>query len=136
MRHRTLPALLSLALTTVFLTAASAQPVKHYQPVATPIVVNGEVVDSWCYASKTVGDGRGAEHGNCARACAHGGVTLAIVDDQGTMYIAAKHKAYSGCQALLEPYVAKRVQIKGYLAKTGGCNVLKIMTVTELGPGD
>jgi hypothetical protein len=88
--------------------------------------VTGEVVDTWCFASKAVLDGRGPEHYKCADACAHGGVTLGIVDDTGTLYIAAKTKAYQGCQRLLEPFVARRVKVSGWLSQAGGCNIMKI----------
>ena len=111
----------------------AAKDWRAVKPVYNKFECTGEVVDSWCYASKSVGEGRGPEHARCANACAHGGVTLGIVDDQGKLYIAAKYKAYSGCQQLLEPYVAKRVHITGFLATTGGCNILKINTVEEVG---
>lgn len=88
--------------------------------------VTGEVVDTWCFASKAVLNGRGPEHYKCADACAHGGVTLGVVDDQGTLYIAAKTKAYQGCQYLLEPFVARRVVATGWLSQAGGCNIMKI----------
>jgi hypothetical protein len=106
-----------------------------YRPQWSPVEVTGEVVDSWCYASKSVGDGRGPDHVACAKACVHGGVTIGIVDDTGKMYIASKTKAYSGCQALLEPFVAKRVHIKGMLATIGGCPLLKINSVEEVKDG-
>jgi hypothetical protein len=104
------------------------------KPQAQPIQLDGEVVDSWCYASKAVGNGRGAEHAQCANACAHGGVTLGIVDDKGNLYIAAKYKAYQGCQHLLEPFVAKRVHVNGWVARLGGCQILKITDVHEIKP--
>lgn len=103
------------------------------RPTAVPFEVTGEIVDSWCYAAKNVGIGRGPEHLKCASACIHGGVAIGIVDDKGNFYICAKHKAYQGPQLLLEPYVAKRVHIKGWLAKTGGCQLLKVDEVAEVG---
>lgn len=102
------------------------------KPQAQPIQVDGEVVDAWCYASKAVGNGRGAEHAQCANACAHGGVTLGIVDEKGNLYIAAKYKAYQGCQHILEPFVAKRVHVNGWVARLGGCQLLKITDVHEI----
>jgi hypothetical protein len=131
-----LMAMLSL-LSLVTVDAASGQSkLPNLTQLWIPIELTGEVVDSWCYASRSVGDGRGPEHAQCARACAHGGVTLGILDDKGKMYIAAKYRAYSGCQLLLEPYVAKRVHVRGMLATRGGCPILKITSVQELGPGD
>jgi hypothetical protein len=99
------------------------------RPLAKPFSVTGEVVDSWCYASQVMGGGRGEAHKPCALACGHGGVTLGIVDDQGTLYVAVKSRAYNGCNQLLLPFVAKRVKATGWLATKGGSNIMKIQTV-------
>lgn len=96
---------------------------------ARPITVTGEVVDTWCYASHVMGEGRGPKHRKCALACISGGVAPGIVDDEGNLYIAAKHRGYEGCRSLLLPYVAKRVTATGWLARKGGCQVLKITSV-------
>ncbi|MBK9145406.1 MAG: hypothetical protein IPM23_23275 [Candidatus Melainabacteria bacterium] len=94
-----------------------------------PITVEGEVIDAWCYCSGVMGPGRGAEHEKCARLCVAGGVSAGILTDDGTVYIAAKHQAYKGCNGLLLPYVAKRVRATGWVAEKGGCRVLKISKV-------
>lgn len=93
------------------------------------MTLEGEVVDSWCYCSGVMGDGRGERHKKCARLCVGGGVTAGILTDDGTLYIAAKHSGYKGCAGLLLPYVAERVRVKGWLAERGGCKVLKITSV-------
>lgn len=94
--------------------------------------ITGEVVDTWCYTSHVMGPGRGPKHKACALACAHGGVTLGIVDDKDVLYIAAKHRGYTGCKELLTPFVAKRVKVICWVAKRGGCNVIKIKSVEEV----
>ena len=109
-------------------TAADNTPV--LPPLARTISVTGEVVDTWCYASQTMGEGRGKKHQSCALACAYGGVTLGILEDSsGKLYIAAKHKAYEGCQALLTPFVGKHVVVSGWLGEKGGCRILKVQKV-------
>jgi hypothetical protein len=100
-----------------------------FLPRAKEFELTGEVVDTWCFTSQTMGPGRGNRHQACGLACAAGGVTLGIVDDKGTLYIAAKHKGYQGCKELLMPFMAKRVHVVGWLAQAGGCNVLKINSV-------
>jgi hypothetical protein len=100
-----------------------------FPPRAHEFEVTGEVVDAWCFTSQTMGPGRGDRHQACGLACAAGGVTLGIVDDKGTLYIAAKHKGYKGCKELLMPFMAKRVHVVGWLAQAGGCNVMKINEV-------
>lgn len=97
-----------------------------------PVTIEGEVVDTWCYASGVMGDGRGEKHKSCARKCVSGGVTAGILTDDGTLFIAAKHQAYNGCAGLLLPYVAERVKVKGWLAEKGGCKLLKITSVERV----
>lgn len=64
-----------------------------------------------------------------------GGVSAGIVDDKGTLYVATKTRAYQGANYTLLPFVAKRVWVKGYLAKLGGNNLIKISEVKEFKPG-
>jgi hypothetical protein len=96
------------------------------------VTIEGEVVDTWCYCSQVMGQGRGEEHKKCARLCVSGGVTAGILADDGTLYIAAKHQGYKGCAGLLLPHVAERVKVKGWLAERGGCKVLKITSVERV----
>lgn len=136
MKARVLLASLAVAFaSSPFIGSVSGAPVvthpPRYAPKLKPVEITGEVVDSWCFASQVMGPGRGERHRACALACLHGGVTPGIVDDSGTLYIAAKHEAYTGCKELLLPYVAKRVKITGWLAQKGGCNVLKVKKVEE-----
>lgn len=100
-----------------------------------PIEVTGEVVDSWCFTSGVMGEGRGESHRKCGRLCVGGGVTAGILADDGTLYIAAKHQGYTGCAGLLLPYVADRVKVKGWLAERGGLKLLKINSVERVKSG-
>jgi hypothetical protein len=97
------------------------------------VVVIGEVVDAWCYASQTMGPGRGPGHRACALACAHGGVSIGILED-GTknLYVAAKYKGFQGCKDLLIPYMGEKVKATGWVGDLGGCRMLKIKTVEAL----
>jgi hypothetical protein len=97
------------------------------------VVVVGEVVDAWCYASQTMGPGRGPGHRACALACAHGGVSIGILED-GTkdLYVAAKYKGFQGCKDLLIPYMGEKVKATGWVGDLGGCRMLKIKTVEAL----
>jgi hypothetical protein len=100
-----------------------------YKPETEEIVVVGEVVDAWCYASQTMGAGHGPVHQACAVACIGGGVTPGILDDKGMLWICVKHKAFTGCKEILFPFVARRVKVTGWAAHKGGCNVLKVSKV-------
>lgn len=100
---------------------------------AVPITVTGEVVDTWCYSSHVMGEGRGPKHEKCARDCIAGGVAIGIVDDEGNLYIASKHRGYQGCLDLLIKYVAKRVTVTGWVAK-GGKNAVPVLKITSVKP--
>jgi len=112
----------------------------HFRPFpvikvdARPITIAGEVVDTWCYASQTMGIGKGPGHKPCALACAHGGVTLGILEDvTDKLYIAAKSsQPYQGCQDLLIPLIGEHVIVSGWLAERGGCRILKIKSVEKV----
>ncbi|MBA3855670.1 MAG: hypothetical protein C0507_02055 [Cyanobacteria bacterium PR.3.49] len=106
-------------------------------PATKKVEMTGEVVDAWCFASQVMGPGRGEKHKACALACIHGGVSAGILDEKtGELFIAAKHKGYTGCKDLLLPFVAKRVTVKGWIARKGGCNLIKIQEVKLAKPGE
>lgn len=114
---------------------ADADPIVQKQKVNTEKMdVVGEVVDTWCYASKSVGDGRGPEHKKCAETCILGGVSAGILDDKGNLYVAAKTKAYTGANRMLLPFVAKKVVAHGWVSRAGGTQLIKIDSVEEWKP--
>ena len=139
------PALFAFLLAALAM-ASGAEPLKPQSeipiekqrllPATKKVEMTGEVVDAWCYASQVMGPGRGAKHKACALACIHGGVSVGILDEKtGELFIAAKHKGYTGCKDLLLPFVAKRVTVKGWTARKGGCNLIKIAEVKLAKPG-
>jgi len=110
-------------------------PFRSFKVVATtkPVVITGEVVDAWCYASQTMGPGRGPGHRACALNCIHGGVSVGILEEKtNLLYIAAKYKGFKGCQELLLPYVGEKVKVSGWVGDLGGCRMLRIQTVEAL----
>jgi hypothetical protein len=108
---------------------------KVYKATTKWVKVQGEVVDAWCYASQTMGPGRGMGHLACATACVGGGVTAGILEDKTEiLYIAAKYKGYQGCRELLLPYIGKKVVVYGYVGDLGGNRLLKISSVKLVEP--
>ncbi|HEY9754104.1 MAG TPA: hypothetical protein V6C97_02960 [Oculatellaceae cyanobacterium] len=101
-----------------------------------PVTITGEVVDSWCYASQTMGPGQGLGHVACATACILGGVTPGILEDKtGEMFVAVKYTGYKGCNELLAPYIGKTVTVRGWMGYKGDTRVLKIATVELVSKG-
>jgi hypothetical protein len=109
--------------------------VQEYVPHISKVHIIGEVVDSWCYASQTMGPGQGPGHLACATACIAGGVTPGILED-GTkiLYVAAKGKGYEGSKDLLMPFIGKKVLVDGWVGDLGGSRILKIGKVAAFDP--
>ncbi len=106
------------------------RPIPDYKSPTRRVDITGEVVDAWCFASQTMGPGRGPGHKACALACAYGGVSIGIVEDgTGDLYVAAKYKGFKGCKELLIPYMGERVHVTGTVGELGGCRMLRIQTV-------
>lgn len=104
--------------------------IKVYTPTIKEVHITGEVVDAWCYASQTMGPGRGIGHLTCATACIGGGVTPGILEDKTEiLYVAAKYKGYLGCRELLFPFIGKKVVVDGWVGDMGGNRMLRINSV-------
>jgi len=111
------------------------RPIVKTQPTIKPITIRGEVVDAWCYASQTMGSGKGLGHKACALNCINGGVSAGILED-GTdqLYVAAKYKGFSGCKDVLLPYIGEHVLVTGWVGDKGGCRMLRIDTIKPADP--
>ena len=89
--------------------------------------VTGEVVDLACFLKNGAkGDG----HKACAEACATAGGSLAILTDDGKLYVSIlpdDHK--SGPNAILVDHVAHKVKATGVVRKHGGVQGIMITKV-------
>jgi len=60
---------------------------------AKPIEIKGEVIDTWCYLSGVMGGQDavvGTAHHTCALWCAAGGIPVAVLDEEGQIYMVLK----------------------------------------------
>lgn len=102
-------------------------------PYLKTVTLQGEVVDSWCYASQTMGPGQGKSHKACALKCIGGGITPGILEDNtGLLYLAVKYRGFQGCNELLLPYVGEKVKVMGWVGTRGGQRVLRIHKIELL----
>lgn len=91
--------------------------------------VTGEVIGSRCYlehGSAATGPG----HKACAEKCAKAGIPLAILQE-GThrvIWVESSQPGHSA-NAMLMPYVAKKVTVMGHWVKRGGTEALFINSV-------
>ncbi len=97
------------------------------------VVVRGEVIDTKCYMSGSMGDGRGEQHKECALKCAKAGVPLAILEEKtNAVYFTGRLKGMGSANELLIPFVGEIVSVKGKLAERGGAKMLLIDTVERV----
>ena len=84
------------------------------------------MVDTGCYMAH---DSEGAEHASCALECARKSVPLALADEAGNLYfvVAADHKDPN---ALLIPFIEKKVFVTGTLFEKGGAVGISVRTVS------
>lgn len=90
-----------------------------------PITVIGTVVDTGCYL---VHDGTGADHEECARECARKGIPLAILDDEGKVYLPLGVD-HANPNTQLMAFIEKKVKVTGTLVERGGLSGISIKTV-------
>jgi len=118
---RVLSVLFSIVLAGIFSTA-----VPMAQPKGERVTVTGEVVEMWCYLE--AGD-RGAAKKACATACAKAGNPIALVDDQGQLFVLAGLKSHQPAQELLLGKMSERVTITGTLVKNPNAQMIYIDAV-------
>jgi hypothetical protein len=96
------------------------------QPKGTQMTIKGEVVDMWCYLE---GGDRGAAKKDCATACAKAGNPIAVLDDQGTLHVAAGLMDHQPAQALLASRMSEVVTVTGTVVTKGGVQMVYIQSV-------
>ena len=118
---RVLSVAISTALVLIFSTVAPMA-----QPKGERGAVTGEVVEMWCYLE--AGD-RGAAKKACATACAKAGNPVALVDDNGELYLLAGLKSHQPAQELLIDQMSERVTVSGTLVKNPTAQMIYVELV-------
>lgn len=89
------------------------------------MAVTGEVIDSWCYLTEIMYP-LGTAHHQCAVWCAAGGIPVAILDDNGRVYILLSFDGSGGSVA--DPAVmalqTHRVTVEGKVFERDGMTYL------------
>ena len=89
--------------------------------------ITGEVVDSSCYIKMGA---KGADHAKCAADCGKAGVPLALLTDDGTLVWVASTKDMESANAMLQPYVAKKVTLEGQWFERSGTKLFAVSKIT------
>jgi hypothetical protein len=93
--------------------------------------ITGWVLDSACAITKGLKKPISSE---CAVACAKKGSPLAILIDNGTLYLPiADTMPADGQNERLLPFAGKRVTVTGKIYKQGGSNAIVIEKIAEAG---
>ena len=98
-------------------------------PEGKDVTVTGVVVDVSCkFGQGLTGD----EHRMCAQVCADRGIPLAILADDGTLYIpTTAAMPGDGQNARLKEFAEQKVTVKGKAFSAGGARALQIETITK-----
>jgi hypothetical protein len=96
-------------------------------PQSKEVTVSGVVVDVSCkFGQGLTGD----QHRMCAQVCGDRGIPLAILTDDGTLYIPTSGAMPGdGQNARLKDFAEQRVTVKGKAFSAGGARALQIATI-------
>ena len=90
------------------------------------VSLTGTVIDVNCYSTHQL---TGAQHKNCATACANKGVALAILTSDGTIYMPVSSKPADPQNSRLMSFVEGKVKVTGTHRMANGLHTIEIATV-------
>ncbi|HUL48419.1 MAG TPA: hypothetical protein VLT79_00240 [Gemmatimonadales bacterium] len=88
--------------------------------------ITGWVIDLNCQAAAGLS---GPAHKRCAQACAKAGVPLAILGDDGTIYLPVSSKPGDPQNSRLSQFAEARVTVKGIHRYANGLHTIEITSV-------
>ncbi len=91
------------------------------------VSMTGQVVDLSCFTTAGLS---GPTHKTCATACAQSGMPLAILGDDGKIYLLASPRPADPQNARLLPFVEQKVKVAGSVVESHGVNVITLKTIT------
>lgn len=101
--------------------------IKMEPPKSTHKTITGTVVDVSCKFGQGLA---GAEHKMCSEICADRGLPLAVLGDDGKLYLAASSSMPGeGQNARLKPFSEQKVTVSGKVFAAGGANAIQIETI-------
>jgi hypothetical protein len=124
--------LVAVAVTAVTLSASAAQAqqgaMKMEMPKGTERTVTGSVIDVSCKFGQGLA---GAEHKMCSGICADRGLPLAILGDDGKLYLAISAGMPGDAQnARLKEFAEEKVRVTGKVFVAGGASSIQIDKIT------
>lgn len=96
-------------------------------PPGTQKTVTGTVIDVSCKFGQGLS---GKDHTMCAQVCADKGIPLAILGDDGKLYVpVSASMPGEGSNQQLKPYAEQKVTVKGTVFAAGGANAIQIASI-------
>lgn len=127
---RIIPSIGALALVALVLpVAANAQDMPK-PPEGHAATVSGTVIDLSCkFRHNLTGE---EMHRMCAQVCADRGIPLAILGDDGTLYMPVSAGMPGDSQnAALREYAEQKVRVSGTVFEAGGAKAIEIENITR-----
>jgi type 1 fimbria pilin len=90
------------------------------------VTLTGQVIDVNCYSTHQLS---GAQHKNCATPCANKGVSLAILTNDGTIYMPVSSKPADPQNSRLVSFAEGKVKVTGTHRMANGLHTIEIATV-------
>lgn len=107
-------------------TAAQAQMPE--KPKGKEATITGQVIDVSCKFRHNLS---GEEHRMCAQVCADKGITLAILADDGTLYIpVSADMPGTSANEQLKPHAEHKVKVTGTVFDAGGAKAIQIASIS------
>jgi hypothetical protein len=123
-----LVASLGVSAVVAFALPATATAQMMDKPEGKEMTISGTVIDLSCKFAFNL---TGAEHRMCAQVCADAGVPLAILGDDGTLYLPVSTGMPGGSEnTQLKPHAEHKVTVKGTVFEAGGAMAIQIASVS------
>jgi len=109
------------------LALAHAQQMKASAPKGTQKTITGTVIDVSCKFGQGLS---GKDHTLCAQVCADKGIPLAILGDDGKLYVpVSASMPGEGSNQQLKPHAEQKVTVTGTVFAAGGANAIRIASI-------
>jgi hypothetical protein len=130
MLSRLLPSLAAATLVAVLPCSLPAQEKTAMKaPPSRDATVTGTVVDVSCKFGQGLS---GPDHRMCAEVCADKGIPLALLADDGTLYLpTSAAMPGDGQNSRLKPFAEQRVTVSGKVFEAGGAKAIQIASIKK-----
>ena len=121
-----------LAVAAILVAGVSAPRAAHAQkmgkaPAGRQASITGTVVDVSCKFGLGLS---GADHKMCAEVCSDRGIPLAILGNDGKLYIPTSTSMPGDAQnSRLKPFAEQKVKVSGKVFAAGGANAIQVATI-------